>query len=93
MFISTLAQRWSHLIKVGTWQVLCIATATLAGCGGGAGGGEPSPAPAPVPLPVPAPAGPTDQERINAATQTANTNPACSSSAMPEGFYWKWPAL
>ena len=88
---SKLAQRGSHLIKIGTWQMLGIAAVILAGCGGGAGEGEPSPVPAPVPvpIPVPAPPGPADQDRINAATQTANTNPACSSSAMPEGFYWE----
>lgn len=34
-------------------------------------------------------AGPTEATRIAAATQTANTNPACSITALPEGFYWE----
>lgn len=34
-------------------------------------------------------AGPTEAARIAAATQTANTNPACSLTALPEGFYWE----
>ncbi len=33
--------------------------------------------------------GPSNEERINAATQTANTNPACNNAALPEGFYWE----
>lgn len=34
-------------------------------------------------------AGLTDTVRTAAATQTANTNPACSLTALPEGFYWE----
>lgn len=34
-------------------------------------------------------AGPTEAARIAAATQTANTNPACSLTTLPEGFYWE----
>lgn len=34
-------------------------------------------------------AGPTEAARIAAATQTAMTNPACSLTALPEGFYWE----
>ncbi len=34
-------------------------------------------------------AGPTEAARIAAATQTATTNPACSLSTLPEGFYWE----
>lgn len=34
-------------------------------------------------------AGPTEAMRIAAATQTANTNPACSLTTLPEGFYWE----
>ncbi len=33
--------------------------------------------------------GPSEQDRITAATQTAATNPACSPSLLPEGFYWE----
>ena len=32
---------------------------------------------------------PKDLVRTAAATQTANTNPACSLTALPEGFYWE----
>jgi hypothetical protein len=60
--------------------ILIVLFSNVTGCGGGQG--EPSPAPTPAPAP-------TRQERINAATQTANTNPACSGSALPEGFYWE----
>lgn len=34
-------------------------------------------------------AGVTEQARLAAATQTAVTNPACSLTALPEGFYWE----
>ena len=32
---------------------------------------------------------PTQEARIIAATQTANTNAACSAASLPEGFYWE----
>jgi hypothetical protein len=51
----------------------------LAGCGGG--GADPSPDPVPPAV--------TMAARISAATQTANTNPVCTSNALPEGFYWE----
>ena len=59
-----------------------LSAVTLVGCGGG--GGATADAPAPPP-----PTGPTQQERVTAATQTASTNAACNSSALPEGFYWE----
>lgn len=31
----------------------------------------------------------TEQERVTAATETANTNPACGLGELPEGFYWE----
>lgn len=34
-------------------------------------------------------AGPSEAARIAAATQTAQTNPACSLANLPEGFYWE----
>jgi hypothetical protein len=37
----------------------------------------------------PADAGPSEQDRIHAATQTALNNPACSTTSLPEGFYWE----
>jgi len=54
---------------------VCALALLLAACGGG--GGDPGPT------------GPTDAARVQAATQTANTNPACSTSVLPEGFYWE----
>jgi len=33
--------------------------------------------------------GPDEAARVTAATQTANTNPNCSASVLPEGFYWE----
>lgn len=34
-------------------------------------------------------AGPSEAQRIAAATETAQRNPACSLTTMPEGFYWE----
>jgi hypothetical protein len=50
------------------------------GAGGGAAGGGATGA---------AGGGPSQQDRITAATQTATTNPACNASLLPEGFYWE----
>lgn len=65
--------------KTFWYATLTVVFFTVAGCGGADG----------EPIPAPAPPGPTVQERINAATKTADTNPACDSSALPEGFYWE----
>lgn len=59
----------------------CLAL-QLAACGGGGGAGAPPPAPPPG-------GAPDEATRIAAATLTATTNPACSTSALPEGFYWE----
>lgn len=59
---------------------LALALASLAGCGGG-GDGEPAPAPPPPPA-----AGPTELQRIAAATSTANNHAACTAVAP---FYWE----
>ncbi|MFY9509688.1 MAG: hypothetical protein WAQ05_01770 [Rubrivivax sp.] len=53
----------------------------VAACGGGGGSVDT------VPTPPSPPAG--DAQRIAAATTTANSNPNCSSSTLPEGFYWE----
>jgi hypothetical protein len=34
-------------------------------------------------------AGPSEAQRLSAATETAQRNPACSLTTMPEGFYWE----
>lgn len=61
---------------------LSAATLLIAACGGGGG----SSGSGDTPLPAP---GPTQAARTQAATQTANTNPACSVGSLPEGFYWE----
>ncbi len=65
--------------------MVTLSTLTLVSCGGGGGssGGAPNPPPSPPPT------GLTTQQRIDAATQTANSNAACNSSVLPEGFYWE----
>ncbi len=52
----------------------------LAGCGGG-GSSDPAPAPAPPPA-----AGPSEAQRVAAATTTANGHAACTAVAP---FYWE----
>jgi len=64
--------------------MVMLSTLTLVSCGGGGSNDV-----APNPPPPPPPTGPTAQERIDAATQTASTNAACNSTALPEGFYWE----
>lgn len=71
---------------------LCMLAATsaalalsglLTGCGGGGGS---DPAPAPAPPPPPPSSGPTEAQRIAAATTTANSHAACRAVAP---FYWE----
>jgi len=56
----------------------------VASCGGG---GDAAVAPPPPPPPAP-PSGPTDAQRIAAATATATTNPLCSTGTLGT-FYWE----
>lgn len=59
----------------------------LAACGGGGDSNSVS-APSPSPTPAPTPSGPTDSQRVAAATTTAQTNPNCAESAIG-AFYWE----
>jgi CubicO group peptidase (beta-lactamase class C family) len=76
----------SHFIdkkRMALMNALFNAAVLATACGGGGGDAKP-----PVTT-TPVPSAPTIQERTRAATQTANTNLACNSSALPEGFYWE----
>lgn len=64
--------------------MVMVSAGALVACGGGGGGGGDV-----APPPPPPPGTPTQQERIDAATKTANNNAACNKSALPEGFYWE----
>jgi hypothetical protein len=60
-----------------------LASLILAGCGGSGTTSAPTPPP-----PPPAPPPISDAQRSAAATETANTNPACASSTLGS-FYWE----
>lgn len=75
--MNLLNEKSAQLRTLGSIGLLSL---MVTACGGGGGGTDPAPPP---------PVGPTDPERIAAATQTASSNAACGASELPEGFYWE----
>ncbi len=64
--------------SAATLALLC---AGLSACGGGGGATDPAPAPSPPPT-----SGPTEAQRVAAATTTANNHALCTAVAP---FYWE----
>src|SRR5215831_21048931 len=67
----------------GIVSVAFFFVCSLTGCGGGSGSGE---VPPPAPAPPQAPIAPTEQQRVQAATQTAQNNSLCTAI---QPFYWE----
>jgi hypothetical protein len=71
----------SHLSTATAALAISSFLVLLAGCGGGGGSTDPAPPPPPPPT-----AGPTEAQRIAAATTTANSHAKCTAVAP---FFWE----